>query len=1015
MTKFMFDSGIFIKGNDYKGFCVLNVFELKDYHSTAIYLRHKKTGLEVLHLFNDETENLFSFTFRTPNKKGNGAAHIMEHSVLCGSERYPLKDPFTQLSNQSVKTYLNAATFADKTVYPASSTIEADYFNLMNVYGDAVFFPKLSEEIFNQEAHRLELDEDGTPSIQGVVYNEMKGVYSSFESVAMDVPLRALLQNSIYEKDSGGDPLEIPSITYKEYLEFHKKWYRPENCFVFLYGNIETCKQLDFLQENFLDRLEERNSEFTWTPEVKNNILKTHLEYVKNDDLAEPLFINADGPCGDTNEKKPVVYLTWNLGQDTNAFERTEKIFLTNVLLNHDGSPLQKALTESELGEDTAPGIGLEGLFNTIFTVGLRGVKKGNSKKVEELVFSVLKRIAEEGIEKSDIDSTLMSLEFLHREIKRSHGPYATKLMLQPINAWLYGRNIEESFNLRSVLEQVRQKIESDPHYFEKLIEKFFLQNRNYVVAEIQPSKKFTLERNRAEKKLIKELMAQTTKEALVEQTQKLHAFQSAKDDASCLPHLHPKDFIIEGKRVSDNYSLQKTKIEGAEQSLVDCFLSSENTNGITYFSVGFPADVLGAEDYKYLSLFADTVCDCGWGKLNWSEAASECALYTGGITCSVLTNEMPHTKNNESFIAQNNFTGRDWIVFRLKVLDELLEKGLELLQDNINLVTFNDLKRLKDIAVESRNDFDSSILPAGHQYAMLRSLRQTSKVAAVDELLNGISQLYILHELSEKSQKENSKAFNRIFAQIKNGGGFIHIIAEEEVLNKNMNAFSQFAKNIGLKALKDAQPVNKNDFIEQTALPKENPFAKEENIIIPGQVGFACESFKTIPYAQKGNAIMEICCHWLSNILLWEKVRTIGGAYGAFCDLDSTTGNLIFASYRDPAPQKTNAVFEECLKEASEKNFSREEVEKAVMGTYSHFVTPKTPRSRGNIALIRTLYAIDERDRENKILELLQCTSEELKLSFKKLYEFSCAEKYSVIIGCDNEALNGEKTVLPL
>lgn len=192
--KFMSDIKIFEKGSEYNGFCVLNVFELKDYHSTAIYLRHKKTGLEVLHLVNDETENLFSFTFRTPNPEGNGAAHIMEHSVLCGSERYPLKDPFTQLSNQSVKTYLNAATYADKTVYPASSTVEADYFNLMSVYADAVFFPRLSPEIFAQEAHRLEIDGDGKTSIQGVVYNEMKGVYSSFESVAMDVPVRNLLK-----------------------------------------------------------------------------------------------------------------------------------------------------------------------------------------------------------------------------------------------------------------------------------------------------------------------------------------------------------------------------------------------------------------------------------------------------------------------------------------------------------------------------------------------------------------------------------------------------------------------------------------------------------------------------------------------------------------------------------------------------------------------------------------------------------------------------------------------------
>ena len=256
MTKFMSDIKIFEKGSEYNGFCVLNVFELKDYHSTAIYLRHKKTGLEVLHLVNDETENLFSFTFRTPNPEGNGAAHIMEHSVLCGSERYPLKDPFTQLSNQSVKTYLNAATYADKTVYPASSTVEADYFNLMSVYADAVFFPLLKKEAFIQEVHRLEIDEKGEYSIQGVVYNEMKGNYSSFESVANDEQIRSLFPDTNYAYDSGGDPLEIPSLTYEAFKAFHKKYYRPDNCLLFLYGNISTEEQLDFLQENFLDRLE---------------------------------------------------------------------------------------------------------------------------------------------------------------------------------------------------------------------------------------------------------------------------------------------------------------------------------------------------------------------------------------------------------------------------------------------------------------------------------------------------------------------------------------------------------------------------------------------------------------------------------------------------------------------------------------------------------------------------------------------------------------------------------------
>ena len=1004
---------ILSKGTAYKGFDVLDVFEIKDYHSTAVHLRHRKTGLEVLHLVNDETENLFSFTFRTPNPKGNGAAHIMEHSVLCGSELYPLKDPFTQLSNQSVKTYLNAATFADKTVYPASSTIETDYFNLMSVYADAVFFPRLSEEIFMQEAHRLEIDKDGKPSIQGVVYNEMKGVYSSFESVAMDIPFRALLQNSIYAKDSGGDPLEIPQITYEEYLEFHKKWYRPENCFVFLYGNIPTQKQLDFLQDRFLNRLEERNPDFVWKSEVKDEILKNHLEYVKNTDLTEPLYVNALAPSGEENEKKFTVYLTWNLGESKNAVEETEKIFLTGVLLNHDGSPLQKALTETSLGEDTAPGIGLEGLYNTLFTVGLRGVKKGNAKKVEELVLNTLRKIAKDGIAREDIDSTLMGLEFSHREIKRSHGPYAKTLMIQPINAWLYGKNLNESFRVRSVLEQVRQKIQSNKGYLEELITKFFLQNKNYVVAEIEPSKKFTAERNRAEKKLIRLLMQNTTEQAVKEQTEKLHAFQSKKDDVTCLPHLCPKDFITEGKRVSDDYSVKIRKLGGTG---VDYFVSEENTNGITYFETGFPADVLSPEDYKYLSLFAETVSDCGWGSLDFTEAAMQSALHTGGITCSILTNEVPHTKNNEQYLKEHNFAGRDWVVFKLKVLDEKLKEGLKLLEDNINLCDFCDTKRLKDIAVETRNDFDSSVLPGGHQYATLRSLRKTSRVAAVDELLNGLSQLYILHELSETDFTELSKTFNRIFAEIKNGGGFIHVIAEPEVIKNNEGLFVQFAENIGLKELKNPRPSKPEDFIALTELPgAKNEADTEENLIIPGQVGFASEAFRTIPYAQKGNAVMEICCHWLSNILLWEKIRTIGGAYGAFCDLDSTTGNVIFASYRDPTPLKTNAVFEECLKEAAGKNFTQEETEKAVMGTYSHFVVPKTPRARGNIALIRALYAIMDDDRENKLLELLRCTNEQLNEGFRTLYECSGQKKYSSIIGPDNEDLNSPKTILPL
>lgn len=1003
------------QGNDYKGFEVLSVFNLKDFHSTAFYLRHKKTGLEVLHLLNEESENLFAFSFRTPNFKGNGLAHIMEHSVLCGSERYPLKDPFTQLSNQSVKTYLNAATYPDKTVYPASTTVEADYFNLMSVYGDAVFFPRLLPEVFAQEAHRLELSEDKKPSIQGVVYNEMKGAYSSFEDVAVGVPSKNLLKGTIYEEDSGGDPLQIPSLTYDEYLDFHKKWYRPENCLLFLYGNIPTEKQLDFVKENFLDRLENKPGFTPWTPSLKDKIVKYHLNCVIPSQINEPLFVREEGPAGEEKEKGSTVLISWNLGPSSDAFDMMEKIFLTGILLNHGGSPLQKALVDSCLGEDTAPGMGLNTLYSTLFTVGLRGVKKNAVEKVKDVVFKTLREIAEKGIAKDDIDSTLMTLEFSHREIRRRHGPYALALMNSPINAWAFGKDIEKSFRLRSVMDEVRNKIQTQKGYLEQLIKKFFLENNNYIISEVVPSKKYTQNREKQEKTLIKTLMEKTSAEDIKKQNEALLAFQTKKEEPACLPHLRPNDFIQKGTRLSDTYALDIKTLEGVDSSPVDYFVSSENTNGVIYFDVGFPVDVLDKKDYAWLPLFADTVSDCGWGNLDWAQAAATTALHTGGISTSLLTNEVCKTENSLSFIKEHNFCGRDWLIFKMKVIDEKLSEGLKILSDNINLVDFKDAKRLKDIALETRNDFESSIVPGGHQYAILRSLRKTSPVAAVDEIWNGITLLYNLQKQAENDQSQNAKVFARIFKEIKSGGGFVHITAEEETIKKSESMIKKFVKDIGLSKLKDAKTSTLEELITLTEIEGETNTDEDEYLVIPGQVGFASQAFFGIPYAKKGNAIIEICTHWLSNILLWERIRTIGGAYGAYCEMDSTTGKILFATYRDPSAEKSNDVFDECLKDASKMDFSQDEVEKAVMGTYSHFVTPKTPQARGNIALIRVLYGIDERDRENKLLEILKCTKAELKLAFKKLSDFSSQKKYRVIIGPDKDGASGKKVYLPL
>lgn len=996
-------------GQEYKNFILLNSFELKDYHATAFYMRHKITGLEILSLNCDDEENLFAFNFRTANKKSNGLAHILEHSVLCGSEKFPLKDPFTVLSNQSVKTYLNAATYPEKTVYPASSTVKSDFFNLLNVYADAVFFPNLSEEIFAQEAFHVQLDEKNVPSIQGVVYNEMKGNYSSFENAVFHFPYKELLKSSIYEKDSGGDPEKIPELTYAEYLDFHKKWYRPDNCLLFFYGNIPLSQKIDFLDENFMNRLEKK---FGKSDEnLKRNFLNSYIESVSSPFLNKPIYKKTFGPGDEKNEKGRTVTLSWKFEHLKTAEELFELIFLTGILLNHDASPLQKVLQETSLGEDTIPGMGLDSRFTPLFTVGLRGVKKFNVKKVKKLIFNTLKDLCKNGVSKKDIASTLMSLEFVHREIRRAHGPYSLNIMTSPVNAWLYGDDIQNSFKLRSVSERIAAKVKNNEHYIEDLIQKYFLDNKNYALCEIIPSKKYLKKRNKTEINLCKKIVEKTSIEEIKIQNKKLKDFQQQKDDVSLLPHLKPSDFINEGKPYLPKFNLHTSKITSENGEEIDFFDCTESTNGITYIKIGFPCDILEASDYIYLPLLSEVISDCGWNNLSWSETAEKTALSTGGIYTNLLTNSFCKTPKSIFDLKEKNYVGRDWLIFNLKVVDEKLKEGLDLLSDNINFVDFKDLKRISDITVECRNDLKSSIIPGGHQFAILRAQRTSSKESAVDEIWNGITLLFNLNEFVKKDPEELSKKFVDLFNKIKNGGSFIHVTTEKEKLDETKELLTQFAKKTHLKKLKIQNNFNLNEFIELTQLPQiENPEFKNENsqnkiknnytdeqLIISGQIGFAAMCFDAFPYLESG--IEDVCAHWLTNILLWEKLRTIGGSYGAFCDVDAFCEKILFATYRDPTPENSNEVFVECLKEASEKDFTDEEVEKAVVGTYSDYVIPKSPSAKGSRALLCELYGINQEDRLNRVYKILTCDKTLLKKAFAKMYEQVQLKKNTVII----------------
>ena len=491
-----------IEAKEYKGFEIISQDDIPDCSSKGIYLRHKKTGLEVFHLLNEDTENLCGFCFRTPPESSNGIAHILEHSVLCGSEKFPLRDPFINLENQSLKTYLNALTGPINTMYPVSSVIEEDYFNLVSVYADSVFFPNLKKEAFMQEAYHLEKDDEGNYSIQGVVYNEMKGVYSSFDSISYKAVISSILKGTPFDKDSGGDPQEIPDLTYEQYLAFHKKFYRPDNCLVFLYGNIPTEKQLDFLQEFLINRLEQRSKLY---PKLTETPLET-IQKMTPVIFDKPIREDSYGPNIMVKDKdeNPSVYFTWRLPPADNLEKSIEQRLISEILVQNDGSPLTKAIINSGLITDVSPYNGINGgtVFSS-FTIGMDGVKKSNVSKLQKLILKTINNLVKKGINQDDIDCAVMDLEISTKEVRRSAGPFSLTLLRRALKGWTVGRSPSQELLIQDAFDSVKAKINANPDYLKSLLKEYFIENNQLCINVVTPSPKFAMTYREKEEKQI--------------------------------------------------------------------------------------------------------------------------------------------------------------------------------------------------------------------------------------------------------------------------------------------------------------------------------------------------------------------------------------------------------------------------------------------------------------------------------------------------------------------------------
>lgn len=942
------------------GFTLISKTALDEMQAEGIFARHEKTGLEVYHIHNDDTENLFAFAFMTPPENNSGVAHILEHSVLCGSKNYPLQDPFLVLSKQSVKTFLNAMTFPDKTVYPASSIIEADYFNLMSVYGDAVFFPLLRQETFRQEGYRLEHNEHGHPSFSGVVLNEMRGAYTDFDSAVDRLSRFSLFQNSVYAHDSGGFPPDIVDLTYEDFCAFHKKYYHPVNCKVFLYGNIETEKQLAFLQERFLQFFE---------PAEKPSPIPPVPLY------SEPRFFSVDAPAGEGKKLNKIsLTMNWLLPENSDMDHLMDLIFLEEVLLGHDGAPLQKRLLECGFAEDVYPYNGGQSeLKNSCFTVGLIDLEPKSEKIFEDFILSSLEAIIQTGIEERAIDTALNTIDFSNREIVRAGGPFSLVLMRRALRGWLHGGTPDTTLRYLPAFERLKQRIGERPQYTENLIRQLLLDNKHRTTVAVQPNPHFCeqLDELLAEKARKAERLLTPEAQQQLSSAQEQQSMPDTPDqEQQLIPHIS-KEQLPPIEAPIPEYLEYMGK--------VPVIFHEQPTNGITYLDLAIPVDGLSAEEYTYLSLYTAALSSMGTDSESWDAVAADFAYLTGGFSAVTLAAGYHHTLESVTFFANDlpaaDVINRDWILIRAKMLPVAIEAAINRIFSYIHTASFKDEQRLKDIFIQLKNDSDSFPAYAGHSLTALYAASAHSGAKQAESNWFGIPQLRFLREWYRIIESDSNaigtliRRLTDIHQKLLHAGMIVKVCTSLPDV--------KYVKKALLPHVKDfSYPHRNTGGFRSTVFEKPASLSFFPSAV---QVGFA-GLVLPVPFREQEYGLSIVYAQWIETGLLWKTIRERGGAYSVDAHPDPAVSAFTVTTYRDPTPLDSLNSIRTIIEKSYAEPLTKAELDALITGTYSIALHPRTPAQRSAAAFSRILNGITYEMRLTTIESIVSCTQASLR-----------------------------------
>lgn len=924
---------------------ILDEHRVEDVQSDGFILRHKKSGARIAVLSNNDDNKVFYIGFRTPPEDETGVPHIIEHTTLCGSKKFPVKDPFIELAKGSLNTFLNAMTYPDKTVYPVASCNDQDFKNLMDVYLDAVFNPNITkyEEIFKQEGWHYELTgKDDELKINGVVYNEMKGAYSSPDEVLSSQIYRSLFPDNTYSKDSGGNPEYIPKLTYEAYLDFYHKYYHPSNSYIYLYGDMDVVERLEWLDKEYLSLYDYKkvNSEINKQPafdEIKN--VEAQYSITMDDSQENKTYLSYNRVVGDSLDE--MLYQAFDV--------------LDYALVSSPGAPVKQALIDAGIGDDVY-GSYDAGILQPVFSFVAKNANASQADEFESIIESTLKEVVKTGINKEALLAGINSSEFKFREADFGQFPKGLLFGLNCLDSWLFD-DMKPFIHLECLgtFAKLRKAVDTD--YFEKLIQEYLLDNTHGSSVTVKPKRGLGNEREEALAKELSDYKASLSDEEikkLIEDTEHLKKYQeepSSDEDLRKLPMLTRADMKKNAMPFSN-----------IEDELLDVKVVRHDieSNGIDYISFLFDADDFAQSELGYLGFFTNALGLVSTEMYSYTDLANATNIYTGGISTGTASH--PDIKDRNNFVFK--------FEVKLKVLEKNLDKALELMEQMLLTSDFTDTKRLGELVAQIKARLQANLSSSGHLVAAMRSMSSFSRYALYQDELKGIAFYRSICHI-EKELSESPKSVSDKLAAI-----------AKKLFARNRMLISFTGNN---EAYGNAKPSLEKviaEFNKMSAVGNQAEVhfnTAKEAFIDASQIQYVAKTGDFICEGYEYTGALRLLRIILSYDYLWINVRVKGGAYGCM-NTFLRSGESYFVSYRDPNLSDTLDVYDRIPEYI--KSFSPDErdMTKYIIGTFSALDTPMNPEAKGSRSLSAYLEGITYEQIQKERNEILNAQPEDIR-----------------------------------